>query len=235
VRPAQPPAARSRFAAKGDGTRRSSSTEPKASPAQVAKPQRRSGSVPPAPATPDPFGAPPAPPSVSSVASSFDGAPKAPSVASSFSRGADPFAAPAAPSISSKGSAFSDPFGQPPSAPSVSSDPFAVQGDAFAPAAAPSASSSSLQDPAAAFRTPGPSPFEQAIANRRAKTEAQKPASSSSYETDSESDEESSASEESPVKAPRPSDNSELMNRFRSRLQASGSRSPPKRYASDSD
>ena len=37
--------------------------------------------------------APPAPPSVSSVASSFDGAPKAPSVASSFSRGADPFAA----------------------------------------------------------------------------------------------------------------------------------------------
>ena len=75
-----------------------------------------------------------------------------------------------------------------------------------------------------------------AIANRRAKTEAQKPpASSSSYETDSESDEESSASEESPVKAPRPSDNSELMNRFRSRLQASGSRSPPKRYASDSD
>ena len=39
------------------------------------------------------------------------------------------------------------------------------------------------------------------------------------YETDSESDEESSASEESPVKAPRPSDNSELMNRFRSRLQ----------------
>ena len=50
-----------------------------------------------------------------------------------------------------------------------------------------------------------------------------------------ESDEESSASEESPVKAPRPSDNSELMNRFRSRLQASGSRSPPKRYASDSD
>ena len=43
-----------------------------------------------------------------------------------------------------------------------------------------------------------------------------------------ESDEESSASEESPVKAPRPSDNSELMNRFRSRLQASGSRSPPK-------
>ena len=145
--------------------------------------------------------------------------------------------APAAPSISSKGSGFSDPFGQPPSAPSVSSDPFAVQGDAFAPAAAPSVSSSSLQDPAAAFRTPGPSPFEQAIANRRAKTEAQKPpASSSSYETDSEeSDEESSASEESPVKAPRPSDNSELMNRFRSRLQASGSRSPPKRYASDSD
>jgi DNA primase len=119
----------------------------------------------------------------------------------------------------------------------VSSDPFAVQGDAFAPAAAPSVSSSSLQDPAAAFRTPGPSPFEQAIANRRAKTEAQKKpeASSSSYETDSESDEESSASEESPVKAPRPSDNSELMNRFRSRLQASGSRSPPKRYASDSD
>ena len=53
--------------------------------------------------------------------------------------------------------------------------------------------------------------------------------------SDSESDEESSASEESPVKAPRPSDNSELMNRFRSRLQASGSRSPPKRYASDSD
>ena len=102
---------------------------------------------------------------------------------------------------------------------------------------APSVSSSSLQDPAAAFRTPGPSPFEQAIANRRAKTEAQKKpeASSSSYETDSESDEESSASEESPVKAPRPSDNSELMNRFRSRLQASGSRSPPKRYASDSD
>ena len=87
VRPAQPPAARSRFAAKGDGTRRSSSTEPKASPAQ-AKPQRRSGSVPPAPATPDPFGAPPAPPSVSSVASSFDGAPKAPSVASSFRPGA---------------------------------------------------------------------------------------------------------------------------------------------------
>ena len=169
------------------------------------------------------------------MASSFDGAPKAPSVASSFSRGADPFAAPAAPSISSKGSAFSDPFGQPPSAPSVSSDPFAVQGDAFAPAAAPSLSSSSLQDPAAAFRTPGPSPFEQAIANRRAKTEAQKAASSSSYETDSESEEESSASEESPVKAPRPSDNSELMNRFRSRLQASGSRSPPKRYASDSD
>ena len=119
----------------------------------------------------------------------------------------------------------------------MSSDPFAVQGDAFAPAAAPSVSSSSLQDPAAAFRTPGPSPFEQAIANRRAKTEAQKPpASSSSYETDSEeSDEESSASEESPVKAPRPADNSELMNRFRSRLQASGSRSPPKRYASDSD
>ena len=237
VPPSAPPAARSRFAAGGSGTRRSSSTEPKASPAQVAKPQRRSGSVPPAPATPDPFGAPPAPPSVSSVASSFDGAPKAPSVASSFSRGADPFAAPAAPSISSKGSGFSDPFGQPPSAPSVSSDPFAVQGDAFAPAAAPSVSSSSLQDPAAAFRTPGPSPFEQAIANRRAKTEAQKPpASSSSYETDSEeSDEESSASEESPVKAPRPADNSELMNRFRSRLQASGSRSPPKRYASDSD
>ena len=52
VPPSAPPAARSRFAAGGSGTRRSSSTEPKASPAQVAKPQRRSGSVPPAPATP---------------------------------------------------------------------------------------------------------------------------------------------------------------------------------------
>ena len=230
--PADPPPAppaRSRFAA--PSAERSRSTPPPPSP-KPAKP-RRSGSVPPVVTTPV---ATAAPQSVSSVASSLDGDPKAPSVASSFSRGADPFAALAAPSVSSVGSAFSDPFAAP-AAPSVGSYPFALPGDAFAPAHAPSVSSSSLQNPAAAFRTPAPpqpSPFEQAIAERRAKTEEKAEKSSSSYETDL-SEEDSSASEESPVKAPKSSNNSELMNRFRSRLQASGSRSPPKRYASDSD